>query len=204
MDVELRKEQKDIEFKKMQRIYAESNMTPYLYGNKNRYLNDKSKEMVDIIHGNMDEIRYDESYAFHILKKIMPHEKVVKEILQYELLNYSPKEKVNSLEELVKVLKSALYKFQYKVGGFNIEDKDWIVANKDNKRFKVKENQTVLYNSVEKKNCDKELMWFLEKIVSYAQNFIDGDKFNIKYTLKEDDRFRVVWIILRVESIIQN
>src|SRR5665647_148740 len=83
MDVELRKEQKDIEFKKMQRIYAESNMTPYLYGNKNRYLNDKSKEMVDIIHGNMDEIRYDESYAFHILKKIMPHEKVVKEILQY-------------------------------------------------------------------------------------------------------------------------
>lgn len=187
----------DKEFKELQKDYTESNMIPYAYGNKNRFCYDKSKDIASLIHDDISQIRNDEGYAFSILKKIFPREKIVKELLTYELLNYKPKEKVNSLEELIQIAKSALNKFQYRVGGFNIEDSYWISGVHGNHRFKVKENQRILYNSVEKHH-DKELIWFLENFVSYIQNFADESKFNVKYTIKNDDRFRLAWIVIYI------
>jgi hypothetical protein len=181
------------DFKKVRNVYLEDNLKISLYENKDRFKN-ISDEIVDIVHKNMNDIASDDSYAFHILKKIMPHEKVIKEILTYELLNYSPSKKVDSFDEFVKTAISSLHKFQYKVGGFSIEDIDWILNDESSQRFKVKKGENILYNSIENKYCDKELLWFLESIVSYVQEF--SDEYKIKFKLINDERYKIVWIII--------
>lgn len=158
-------------------------------------------EIINLIHNDIDKINNDDVYAFHILKKIMPHNKVMKEILTFDLLNYHPNEKVNSLDELVQIAVRSFRRFQNKVGGFNIEDKDWIIVEKDNHRFRIKDNQKVLYNSVDKRHCDKELVWFINNITTYIQNYADKDKFSVKYTVKEDNRYRICWVVIIVTQI---
>src|SRR3984957_12003908 len=110
-------------FKKLQDVYLQDNLKKSLFSNKDSFKN-KSNEIINMVHDDMNEILSNDAYAFHILKKIMPHEKVIKEILTYELLNYSPSKKVDTFDEFIKIATLSLSKFQYKVGGFNIEDKD--------------------------------------------------------------------------------
>ena len=144
-------------FKKVSDVYLEDNLKISLYENKDRF-KDITNKIVDEVHKKMDKIENDDRYAFNILKKIMPHEKVIKEILTYELLNYTPSKKIKTFDQFIDTAISTLHKFQYKVGGFSIEDKDWILNDENSHRFKVKPGTKILYNSTERKFCDKELL----------------------------------------------
>ena len=184
-------------FKKIRNAYVEDTMKISLYKNKNIY-DDDSDTIVDLIHENLNEIENDNNkeLSMFFLKKIMPREKIMKELLTYDLLNYCPSRKVESFDEFVNVCIKSLKKFQWKVGGYNLEDKDWILNDKENKRFKIKENQKILYNTTEKKYCDKELLWFLENVLEYLRKYVDENKFTIKYNWIEDERFEICWIII--------
>ena len=178
-------------------VYLEDNLKISLYENKDRFT-DRSDKLVDRVHKKMNKIENDDRYAFNILKKIMSHEKVMKEILTYELLNYTPCKKIKTFDQFIETAISALRKFQYKVGGFSIEDKDWILNDENSQRFKIKPGTKILYNSTERKFCDKELLWFLESIVSYVQEF--SNKHSIKFKLVDDERYEIVWIVLMAED----
>jgi hypothetical protein len=190
---------KSVEFKKLRQSYIGSNLASSLFENKNSFENQGNEDLANLIHSDIKEICLDSSYAFFILKKIFPHEKAIREILNFELLNYKPKEKVNTLDEIINIAISALTRFQYKVGGFNIEDADWIVNDNSSKRFKIEKNQKILYNSIENRSCDKELLLFLDNVISYVRRHIENENnFDIKYTFKKDDRFVLSWIVIIV------
>lgn len=185
-------------FEKVSDVYSEDNLKISLYENKDNF-KDRSDKLVDRVHKKMDKIENDDRYAFNILKKIMPHEKIMKEILIYELLNYTPSKKIKTFDQFIDTAISTLRKFQYKVGGFSIEDKDWILNDENSQRFKVKPNTKILYNSIERRFCDKELLWFLESIVSYVQEF--SDKYKIKFKLVDDERYEIVWITIIMSCV---
>ena len=185
-------------FEKISDVYLEDNLKISLYENKDNFKN-RSDKLVDRVHKKMNKIESDDRYAFNLLKKIMPHEKIMKEILTYELLNYTPPKKIKTFDQFIDTAISALHKFQYKVGGFSIEDKDWIVNDENSQRFKVKAGMKILYNSIERRFCDKELLWFLESIVSYVQEF--SDKYSIKFKLVDDERYEIVWITIIMSCV---
>jgi hypothetical protein len=189
-------------FTQLQDAYIEDTLTSVLYGNKNIY-NNAEDDIVNSIH-NMTELDTNNDLAFDILKKIMPKEKIIKEILTYDILNYMPENKVDSFQQFIDIAINALAKFQWKVGGFNIEDRQWIHVDKDNRRFKIKDNQKVLYNSVEKQNYDKELSWFLDCLVTYVQRFADDNIYHIKYKIILDKRFSICWTVFILTDKTQN
>jgi hypothetical protein len=129
----------------------------------------------------------------------MTPEKIIKECFTFDLLNFVPdtENKINTFDGIVEFAINTLKKYQYVVGGFNIEDSEWIVCGKNNNRFKVKENQKILYNSIYKKNCDRELIWFLESILNYIKIHNNNNKIHIKYDIFEDKHNSICWIIYK-------
>lgn len=182
----------------IKKSYLDHNTNISLYSNRNNY--DNSQENINLVHENLDNILGDETMAKDFMvkdfiPKIMSHKKIIKEILTFDLLNYIPSSHINSFEEFIEICINTLKKYQYKVGGYNIEDNGWILCHQNNHRFKIKENQTILYNSVEKKHCDRELIWFLEAVLGHTQRYADSDNYKIKYTMVEDEKNCICWII---------
>jgi hypothetical protein len=176
------------------------------YSNKNNYKNIDSKETIDYIHNNIQNIQNiqnlqnlheNEMLIQNVFLKIFSIEKIEKECLTFDLLNYSPTEKFENINNVINICIDALKKYQYKVGGYNIEDDDWILCDKNNNRFKVKDNQKILYNSVHKKNFDRELVWFLDSILDYIKRHSNDEKIDVKYSVFEDDKNCICWIIFK-------
>lgn len=149
------------------------------------------------IHNNLDEIIQDKEKALFYFQKISSHDDLIKECLKYDLINYSPEEnkKTNNIDSIIDICKDILNKTQYVVEGFSIEDKDWIYCETSNHRFHLKKNQRILYNTIEKKNCDKNLIEYLNNILTYTQKFINGNEIKIKYNIIEDEKNCICWII---------
>jgi hypothetical protein len=187
--------------------YEKFNSQISTYSNKNNYKNTDSKETIEFIHNNILNIEIDKNNIMDeilikdILLKIFSPEKIEKECLTFDLLNYSSNNIADMIDDAINTCIDALKKYQYKVGGYNIEDQDWILCDKNNVRFKVKDNQKILYNSVHKKNCDRELVWFLDSILDYVKRHTDNEKIKIKYSMFEDDHNCVCWIIFKFSQI---
>jgi hypothetical protein len=181
--------------------YSEFNKKISLYNNKNNYINIDSNEQ--LIYNDIDEICHNPDLAKHFIENIMTPEKIIKECLTFDLLNFNPNEKnkTNTFNGIFEIAINALKKYQYIVGGYSIEDPDWIICDKNNNRFKLKENQKILYNSVCKKNCDRELIWFLESLLNYIKKHNNNTKINIKYDIFEDKHNSICWIIYKFTNL---
>ena len=55
----------------------------------------------------------------------------------------------------------------------------------------------ILYNSVHKKNCDRDLIWFLDSIQNYINRHVDKNKIKVKYSMFEDERNCFCWIVYK-------
>jgi hypothetical protein len=173
------------------------------YSDKNNYKQKDSLETTNYIHNNINinNKNENENLLNDIILKIFTPEKIERELLTFDLLNYKSDKKKENIKDSINICSEALKKYQYIVGGYSIEDNEWILADKNSHRFKVKENQIILYNSVNKKNCDRELIWFLDSILDYTKRNIDEKKIKIKYNIFEDEKNCMCWIIYKFISI---
>jgi hypothetical protein len=138
--------------------------------------------------------------VYETLTKIISDDKAMNEILAYELEYYVSQDKVNTFDEFVAIAQSALAKFQCKAGGHTIEDNEWILLRESNHRFKLKPNQTVLYNSVTK--MTSQVSCFMNNVTRYIQSFTDV--YNIKWKRIEDKQHYLYWIVLILDSSTKN
>ena len=168
----------------------------------NKKLNESAKIDLDIsltISQNMDNILNNDSYAFDIYKQIITHSKIIRELQTYEFINFiPPKYELNSVNDCVLLTQNILHKFQYKVGGFNIEDYDWFYAdNSTDCRFKLKENDVILYNSINTSNVDSEFRWFLRNIYLNIEKCLksQSSKYTVNFNIVKDDNYKIFWII---------
>jgi hypothetical protein len=183
----------------IKKSYDDINSQISLFSNKNNYNFENSHDNINYIHNNINDIINNDESRKNIINKILSPEKIIKECLIYDLLNYEPTQKYSSVDEIIMIATDAFTKYQYKVGGYFIEDNEWIVADSNCHRFKVKENQKILYNSITKKNCDRETVWFLDSIMNYIKKHVDGKSVNVRYSLFEDEKNFTCWIIFKFD-----
>lgn len=165
------------------------------YQTKNNYT--KNDDIAEYIHFNLDKCDKEELEKMYL--QITTKEKLEQECLMYELFNYVPKNKVSEIDELIKITINSLQKFQYKIGGFHLEDYDWICSDSlSNPRFKFKSSTCykMLYNSVHEDKCGSELKWFMSSIVEYIKKFIFENTIKITYKIYEDRSNSLCWIML--------
>lgn len=194
------------------KIYALNTCCDYSYGCDQHFIglsertfNENNSEFLSMLSANREKILNgctdDELYAIH--KQIVPIEKVKKDILTYEFVYCDKNTKglfYDSIDDVFILLKTELDKYQWIVGGFNIDDKDWLECS-ESTRFKPKATQRAIYNSFESRYDDFELIWFIKTIVKRVSNYVDKTKNKIYYKIIEDSSHEISWLIFIVESI---
>ena len=166
------------------------------------YLKNDS-EFIEFIRSNKKTLGENPIVLSETFLKIIPQTKMIKELYTYELLNFSPKDdqKVNDLDSLMNIMISEMKKYQEILGGFNLEDPNWLDCGTSN-RFEVNKNQRAFYNSISQYNCaDREFIKFVSNFVKYIKKFIqDPVKLSVDYKIKNDSYNEMCWVILACEE----
>lgn len=147
----------------------------------NNFLNKDNKEFVDEIHNNIQNNIGDNKFLDKVYEIMIP-EKKLQLLLQFDILNYEPKveEKTNDIDVLINKSIEILKKYQSKIGGYDIEDMDWIVADETSKRFKVKSDRKIIYNTVRYKYNKNDMLVFLDLILKHIKKYIlNFDELNV-------------------------
>jgi len=154
-----------------------------------------SKEKNNILNNYSNEILYD------LHNKIIPIDKIKQNLLTYDFMYGNLETICETMNDVINLLLSELNEYQWTVGGFNIEDKEWIECT-EKSRFKPHENQKVIYNTIESHNVNNDLNWFIKTLITRVTKTIKTkNKLKIYYKTIEDETNEITWLIIIVEKI---
>jgi len=135
--------------------------------------------------------------------KILTNESITKALLTYDFLNNTPEKQYDTIDDLVNQTHAILEKYQYKVGGYHIEDDKWFVQTDttDNNRIKIKPSQTFLVNTISESNAyDTEFKWFMNELIVHVKKYNSNPKIRIRYKVLDDYAFDIYWIVIIFET----
>lgn len=166
--------------------------------NKNNYVNNENSSIIAKQIKQVLNSGFDDNFNTLLLlyKKIITHQKIVKELLNYEFLFYEPDNKNLSIEELLNVIKKIFDRYQLYLSGNLLDDTDWIIQRESSKRFKLKQNQIILVNSMDLKYIyDTQTINYLNNLIIHLYKYVNKEHISIKYKLCDDDDNDICWII---------
>lgn len=159
-----------------------------------------------LIRESDQKIFTDETLLKSLHDKIMSNIQMIKNLLTYEFLFYTPENKISDQKELMSTAKNELFKYQGTVGGCKLEDVDWIDVdcqsskNKKN-RFKLKPNQIAIYNTMNRNDSyDSEQIWFIKSFTKHMKKFIKNDSLSFYYKMYDDESNDISWILFICED----
>ena len=134
-----------------------------------------------------------------IYKNIIPREKLLKELYIYEFLNQTePSQKLTNTDDIVKLINKSLDKYQWIVGGYQIEDKYWKMEVDNSKEFKISKNDILLSNTLAFPDDDSK--WFMKSFITYIRKFIDNEKISVCFKFKEDELLELVFVLIVIRN----
>jgi len=151
-----------------------------------------------LVHAAIDNI----DLSFDVLQRIFPCDRIRKELMMYDLLHHKGDPK-SSIDEIIDFTTTTLKKYQYEVGGYDLEDNAWILCESDNHRFRVHDKK-IIYNSVPIKHDKCELKKFMNNIINYVTRHVIDNACKINYKLIEDEGLCVSWVIISFSQNTQN
>jgi len=182
----------------MEEIYDKYNTMQTKYKlNYNFDMDDSS--IAKYINENITE-NTDKSSMIDMFNKIMPQSRIYKELLTYEFLFYEPIKQTN-IDNLILATQSSLARYQYVVGGYNIEDITWRHTT-ESTRFTIKSNQRVLLNTIARRHVyNIEFIWFLKAFIQHVEKYNGCDGWNVRYKLIDDEVNEICWILIIFENV---
>jgi hypothetical protein len=181
--------------------YTKKNNIMTFYKDNYEYNNFETNEKHNLIEKIKNcNLTTDYNELLNIFETIVPVKRFFKEIKTFEFLFIEPTEKVNTPEKLLDIAKITLKKYQYLVGGYNIEDIEWNIITESN-IFNIKNGEFLLVNTIdENKAYSKELLWFMEKITILLKKYVDNNKIKIKYQIIDDENNKICWLVFIVKT----
>lgn len=187
------------ENKEVTKSYFVENLKNKIY-NRHEYVTDNNDMVIDFIRNNDNLLKSDDSALLFILKKILPRSKMIREVYTYELLNYNPPNKIDDIDALINIVLKEMHRYQGLIGGFYLEDVQWIKCN-ESTRFKPKENQRAIYNSISKRGCyDRDFLTFLKNFVMHIKKFTKNELILVNNKIIDDDDNELCWILIVCEK----
>jgi hypothetical protein len=137
------------------------------------------------------------------ITKILTTESITKALVTYDFLNSVPTTQYDTIDGLINETHKILEKYQYKVGGYHIEDNKWFVQTDEtaNNRIKIKSNQTFLVNSISESNAyDTEFKWFMNELITHIKKYNANPEIRIRHKVIDDYTFDIYWIVIIFET----
>lgn len=186
----------------IQNIYLYDNLSNKLY-TEPHFKEPPNHSLLTHIKTNFESIKLDDHELLTIHNKIMHKSTMIKNILTYELLYYvpQPSEQIETVQELSQLLISLLQRFQGVVGGFGIEDMQWILHNTTSTRFLIEDKTLVLANTTTKvKLYDGEISKFMDNVIDYASRYIKNENLCINAKIINDYKNEIYWICIIIDE----
>jgi hypothetical protein len=185
--------------KMMEKAYLDFSLNSETFEDKHLFVLENSDEIAKLIRVNYNSVVNDEQLLKSVFDKITQHKKMVREILTYEFLFYNPsnEEKINDINDLFQFAKTEMSKYQGIIGGYNLEDTEWVNCND---RFSLKDNQIGIFNTCyENTLYDKDQLWFMKNFVTRIKKFC-GTNLTTDFKMFEDEENQICWLILVFED----
>jgi hypothetical protein len=192
-DINLQIKKINLSLDELEKEYIEKNKLNKKYNNLTEF--NKTDKLNNIAIKNLSKKQLMNIYA-----DIVSKEQLQKELLTYEFMNYQTTEKYDNIDDIIKKFMDIIKKYQNIIGGYYIDDHEWIVA-KEHKFLKINDNQTVIVNTTNiYEYNDKKLIWFMDGILKIIL-LHTTDNFYIKYKIIEDEYNGLCWLVFVIENI---
>ena len=145
MDYNLMEQQIEQEMKRYSLLHSLEKITNY---QNNVTDNTNSHELAEYIHDNYHKM--DEIELKIIALKCMDLNDFKRIILSYELRNFKPNQKIETmtLNKFKTHALKLLNRYQCKAGGFLIEDNEWCVHDNTSVKYEVEKNELLFENTI--------------------------------------------------------
>lgn len=167
------------------------------------YNKDHDDYNIDVdINDIIKDIRLDNTDLPQYMQKIMTPNKMMREIVNYELINYDPKDKLDfkemSTEDIIKIMLDKLNRFNILIGNNITEDNEWIINNSSNILLKTKENTIAFINTVKYLEIDNPI---LEKHCKLLERYFKRlfKNIRIKLDLIEANEYNFHWFVVIIK-----
>lgn len=138
-----------------------------------------------------------------IIHKYMSENEMRRMILRHELKFLKMQPKYLELQQFKKEALHILRRYQYHAGGFNMDDREWIVHDKTSTRYDIHEMELVFENTIHMDHIkDTECAEYIQLII----NRLNMMATNVKVVLHSylSDRDQIYYILLKCNDISTN
>lgn len=147
---------------------------------------DTKRELATYIHNNYHKM--DESEMARIIPKLLDTNDMKDLLMNFEFNNYKHDSKDMTMNEFINFTLN-MFKRYYRVGGYFMEDKDWIVHKSDSKKFDIPKNSVMFLNTLDKIDVD-DVTGYLDKMVDN----LNGGVVNYDVTYEFIEKKKIIYI----------
>lgn len=163
------------------------------YGLKRKPIKSDLQELAAMI--NKDYQHMDDHELKYLVNKCLSIEDMKSIILNFEL-NYLEREPTYmTLEEFSVQADRILKRYQWRAGGFLIEDTQWKIMTSKSRNHDIMDNEILFENTIDiKRSIDIETRDFLERIVDQLNSLATNIDVELRFKDKKEDRLSYVLI----------
>jgi hypothetical protein len=188
------------ELNEMNNLYKEANKKNEIFDS--RFLYRDNKSIANTIRNSSNELMSNTNLLKSVHEEIMSSVQMLKDVFTYEFLFYEPTIKILNASELLSMAQSELSRYQGIVGGYKIEDQEWIKCEQ-NSRFKLNPSQIGIYNTMTRDNSYSEnQVWFIKAFARHMRKFIsyDDNFLSFYHKIYDDESNDISWILFICED----
>jgi len=129
-----------------------------------------------------------------LLIKTSDEKEIKRKLLSFELKNLKPKKKNMKLMEYKKEAKKILEKYQWKAGGYNLDDIEWNIHTIESTEYDVKDNEILLENTIISNNLNENEERYLHLITKRLNNISTNIRAKLRYKKTKDSIYYIlIW-----------
>ena len=130
----------------------------------------KIDDLANYLHQNYNNM--DEVEKSKIILKCLEPKDINKILLKYEFTHYKiVPETCLTLTEFEKEANKIIARYQWKAGGYLIEDSAWVIHKSDSKKYDVKKYEILFENTLDSSDIgDEETDFFIDRLLDHLNS----------------------------------
>jgi hypothetical protein len=155
------------------------------------------------IKNNLNSLTIDDfNLLLSLHRKTLTNDKIIRDLLNHELLYYEPKMKISNIDELILSINKLIKRYEYCLSYSIYEDSEWIIKYESDRKFKSNENQIMLLNTLKEEYInDSQTNEYLNNLVKNFRKYVNENEYHIKFKVWEDEDNDVYWVIFVLTNL---
>ena len=132
--------------------------------------------------------------------ELFTESKLKRMLTEFEFYNMKIEPETKCLDDVIKKCENILNRYTYCAGGCRLEDKDWVIYRKGDKKYKLKDNEIIFENSIPSiYKDDYETDKFLRQINKLFNEI--SEKIKSECIFIECERMNIHWVLFVIKKI---